>query len=180
MTLADGLSVLRLALVTPIVAIEVSPYAADINSHLVALGLFLAAVGTDVLDGIVARATGGATLRGSILDPAADSLLVLGILATATIRAPVVLIPLAVLAVRDLVVLRVRLLLASTGTALPSSAIAKLKTACLNGACAAYLLARAAFGDAFVVLFWTLLLVGVGLALVSAFGYARSARHARA
>ncbi len=175
MTLADGLSVLRLALVTPIVAIEVNA-----GDHRIALALFLAAVLTDALDGPIARARGGGRVLGSILDPLADSVLVLGTLAPGAGRGAWIAVPLAVLVGRDLAVLRLRLRLAAQGIALPASALGKLKTALLDLACVWYLLAQASAAFVLFVLFWVFLSAGVALALATALRYADLGRRAHA
>lgn len=77
LNLANRLTVGRL-LVVPFFIVAVLYYSPD-KDHLrfVALGIFLAAVFLDVLDGYVARKFGQETEAGAILDPLADKILLI-------------------------------------------------------------------------------------------------------
>lgn len=97
----------------------------------VALGAFLLAALTDLLDGLAARALKAVSAFGTWLDPIADKLLVgLVLAAFAGLYAPrwTLLVPVAVILARDLYVtfLRTRL---GGGYALAPSSLAKWKTA---------------------------------------------------
>lgn len=73
MTLATVLTLVRGGLLGPTVA-------AVLGGHwAAALGLFLGALATDVLDGWVARRTRQVTLAGQLLDPIVDKLFYLGL-----------------------------------------------------------------------------------------------------
>ncbi|MBC7105171.1 MAG: CDP-alcohol phosphatidyltransferase family protein, partial [Firmicutes bacterium] len=73
MSPADLLTLLRLALVPPFLALLFSPLA---HADLLAAGVFLAAALTDGLDGYLARRRGEATPHGELLDPLVDKALV--------------------------------------------------------------------------------------------------------
>jgi len=70
--LPNALSVVRMALVVPIV------WAIASHRYGIALGLFAVAGITDALDGGLAKSRGWVSRLGAFLDPAADKLLVLG------------------------------------------------------------------------------------------------------
>lgn len=77
MTLANKLTVARLAVIPVILAIVAWPFPG--SSALAALLFVLAAV-TDILDGKIARKTNTVTDFGKVFDPIADKLLVMAIL----------------------------------------------------------------------------------------------------
>lgn len=73
MTLATVLTLVRGALLGPTVAAVLG------ERWAAALGFFLGALATDVLDGWVARRTGRVTLAGQLLDPVVDKLFYVGL-----------------------------------------------------------------------------------------------------
>lgn len=75
MNLPNGLTVARIA-ATPLIA--VLPFVATPGARLAAFALFLAAAGTDWVDGFVARRRKQETDLGRMLDPLADKLLLVG------------------------------------------------------------------------------------------------------
>jgi CDP-diacylglycerol--glycerol-3-phosphate 3-phosphatidyltransferase len=75
--LANQLTMLRIALSVAMFAALMHP---DPASHIAALGLYVAAIITDWVDGWVARRTNSTSPFGKILDPIADKILVLGAL----------------------------------------------------------------------------------------------------
>lgn len=75
MNLANQLTVGRIGLA---LATFVALLHGGVGGHLLALGLFLAAVVTDWIDGWVARTTHSISAFGKIVDPIADKILVLG------------------------------------------------------------------------------------------------------
>lgn len=178
MSLANALSLARLALAIPIVWIGVAVPRAD-PLYLVALGCFVAGVVTDIADGMVARRR-GVTVIGSALDPLADAVLILAALFGFAMRVPSLTIAFIVLALRDAFVFDLRLRLASRDTALPAVPASKAKTAFLDVACAALLLAMATWAYVFLAIGYAALIVGVFLSLTSALRYFARARAAHA
>ena len=73
-TLANGLSVLRAFLSLPII------YCLAINSIIWAMTFIFIAVLTDLLDGFFARRAHEVTTLGKVLDPAADSIVILSVI----------------------------------------------------------------------------------------------------
>ena len=85
--------------------------------HLAAVGLFLAALLTDWVDGYVARRTGAVSAFGKVADPIADKILVIGAL-IALMRARELDIPfwgVFLIVIRELVIGGVRVLASSRG-----------------------------------------------------------------
>lgn len=82
MNFPNLLTLLRIFFVPLLVAVLVQDHARfewvglTIPSELVALVIFLAAAGTDLLDGYLARRWGQVTTVGTLLDPIADKLLI--------------------------------------------------------------------------------------------------------
>lgn len=82
MNLPNALTILRIFFVPILVAVLVQgSFRIDfgpwlITSEFLALGIFLAAAATDLLDGYLARRWGQVTTVGTLLDPIADKLLV--------------------------------------------------------------------------------------------------------
>ncbi|MFL5419005.1 MAG: CDP-alcohol phosphatidyltransferase family protein, partial [Myxococcales bacterium] len=77
MTLPDALTIARAASVPFVILL----YAWDFNGHNYwATVLFAAAMATDWFDGRIARSRGHTSPLGSLLDPAADKILVLAVL----------------------------------------------------------------------------------------------------
>jgi CDP-diacylglycerol--glycerol-3-phosphate 3-phosphatidyltransferase len=82
MNLPNALTLLRIffvpllvaALVSESLSIQLPGFA--LSNHLLALAIFLAAAGTDLLDGYLARRWGQVTTVGTLLDPIADKLLI--------------------------------------------------------------------------------------------------------
>ncbi|MBI4398065.1 MAG: CDP-alcohol phosphatidyltransferase family protein [Candidatus Omnitrophica bacterium] len=80
MNLAIGLTLLRILLV-PVIIISIAYYDGKTESlRLLALGLFLLGCATDAVDGYVARVFHQRTEIGTLLDPVADKLLLIGTL----------------------------------------------------------------------------------------------------
>ena len=112
-----------------------------------AAALFAFASLTDFADGWLARRHGLETEIGRILDPVADkalTLIALLILCVLLESASLILMPAAVILLRDSLISTLR----ETGRHLPSSAAAKAKTAILMASILLLLLAAAAQGEA--------------------------------
>ena len=82
MNLPNALTLLRIFFVPVLVAAlvqegwQINVYGVSITNELLALATFLAAAGTDLLDGYLARRWKQITTVGTLLDPIADKLLV--------------------------------------------------------------------------------------------------------
>jgi len=82
---------------------------------------------TDFVDGIMARRQ-GQTRSGAFLDPLADKVLVLGAMFALVAADAFPLLPVAVIAVRELVISLFRVQLGRQGLAVPARSTAKVKT----------------------------------------------------
>jgi CDP-diacylglycerol--glycerol-3-phosphate 3-phosphatidyltransferase len=128
MTLANRLTMLRVVLAAAVFAGVMSDSA---SWHAAALGMFLAAIITDWLDGWLARRTNSVSAFGKIADPIADKILVLGTL-LALIRHRALEIPVwavFLLILRELVIGGVRVLAAAQGKSFAADRSGKIKTA---------------------------------------------------
>jgi len=83
---------------------------------------------TDFVDGWVARRQ-GTTTSGAFLDPLADKIVVIGALAALVSAGLVSVVPVAVIAGRELLISVYRSLVARHGVSVPARPLAKLKTA---------------------------------------------------
>lgn len=93
----------------------------------VAFGLWFVLSLSDGIDGWIARRH-GTTASGAFLDPLADKVLVLGAMFTLVGREVFWLLPVALIAGRELVISVYRILVGSKGISVPASKIAKYKT----------------------------------------------------
>jgi cardiolipin synthase (CMP-forming) len=170
LTLANRLTLLRVALVPPVALLVTMD---DPVARIVALLLFLVAAITDYLDGRIARARGEISDFGRCLDPIADKLLVATVLIAllAADRAPWV--PVLLIVLRELAIAGLREFLAGRGPTLPVTSLAKWKTTVQLVALALLIVGDLVpyvrlGGD---VLLW----VAAALTVVTAIGYVRSA-----
>jgi CDP-diacylglycerol--glycerol-3-phosphate 3-phosphatidyltransferase len=139
-----------------------------------AFGLWFVLSLSDGIDGWIARRH-GTTASGAFLDPLADKVLVLGAMFTLVGRDVFWLLPVALIAGRELVISVYRILVGSKGVSVPASKLAKYKT----------LLQQLAVGFALWPWFavdhrwlWNgLLWIAVVLALVSGAQYLLASRH---
>lgn len=79
MNLPNYLTLARIVIVPLLVVVLLTPFAEDwfgISSYALAIGIFLAASFTDILDGHIARRRNQVSNFGKLLDPIADKLLV--------------------------------------------------------------------------------------------------------
>jgi len=88
---------------------------------------WLVLASTDGLDGFVARRQ-GVTRSGAFLDPLADKVLVLGVLAALVARGEVWWVPVALIALREVWMSLYRVRVAGSGVSVPARASAKVKT----------------------------------------------------
>ncbi|MBQ9299752.1 MAG: CDP-alcohol phosphatidyltransferase family protein [Clostridia bacterium] len=138
-----------------------------------ALGVFVLAACTDMLDGFLARKYHQVTDFGKLMDPLADKLMTLSVMATLLIRGIISWEPLALLACKELMMLIGGLLLYNRKIVVHSLFVGKFAQTCL---CLALILSF--FADRFECLspqpHTTLLWVGVGAAYSALVVYVRS------
>ena len=170
MSLADQLTVAR-ALSVPIVVVM---FAWDFSGHAYwATAVFCAAMTTDFFDGKLARRYGHSSPLGSLLDPIADKVLVLGtlVMLVGLDIAPAWMV--ATIVVREVLITGLRQAAIERGIVLAARDLGKLKT--WAQAVAAGLGGFAAAGAWSDRVAWWGLLVAVILTCVSGLDYARSA-----
>src|SRR5438034_11433530 len=170
MSLADRLTVARAAAAPLVVLLFAVPF----HGHdYWGTALFCVAMSTDWFDGRIARRSGRTSPFGSLLDPVADKVLVLGTLVVLLDQHVFPAWMVAAIVGRELLVSGLRLAALERGVVIAARDLGKLKTWSQTIAAAVGGLAAAgAFGD--TVSWWTLL-VAVVLTWVSGLDYARSA-----
>jgi CDP-diacylglycerol--glycerol-3-phosphate 3-phosphatidyltransferase len=170
MSPADQLTVAR-ALSVPIVIVL---YAWDFSGHAYwATAIFCVAMTTDWLDGRLARRHGRSSPLGSLLDPIADKVLVLGALVMLVGLGPAPAWMVATIVVREVLITGLRQAAIERGIVIAARDLGKLKT--WAQAVAAALGGFAAAGAWSNDVAWWGLLVAVVLTCVSGLDYARSA-----
>jgi CDP-diacylglycerol--glycerol-3-phosphate 3-phosphatidyltransferase len=170
LSLPDVLTITRAAAVVPVVLL----YAAHFGGHdYWATAVFCVAMATDWFDGRIARSRGRTSPLGSLLDPAADKLLVLAALVMLVGRDVVPAWMVAAIVVRELLITSLRLAALERGVVLHARDLGKLKT--WAQAVAAALGGFAAAGAWRDRIAWWALLVAVVLTWVSGLDYARVA-----
>src|SRR5438309_10136527 len=170
MSLPDGLTVARAASVPFVVLL----YAWNFDGHNYwATGLFAAAMATDWFDGRIARSRGRSSPLGSLLDPAADKILVLAVLIMLVDQRVAPGWMVAAIVVREFLVTALRLAALERGVVLQARDLGKLKT--WSQAIAAALGGFAAAGAWRHDIAWWGLLVAVILTWISGLDYARAA-----
>jgi CDP-diacylglycerol--glycerol-3-phosphate 3-phosphatidyltransferase len=93
----------------------------------IAFGLWFLLCSTDGIDGYLARRHGSTTV-GAFLDPLADKVLVLGAMVFLVSNDVFWIVPVAIIAVRELGISFYRTFVGAKGISVPASRIAKLKT----------------------------------------------------
>jgi CDP-diacylglycerol--glycerol-3-phosphate 3-phosphatidyltransferase len=170
MSPADQLTVAR-ALSVPIVILL---YAWNFHGHAYwATALFCVAMATDFFDGKLARRHGRSSPLGSLLDPIADKVLVLGALVMLVGLGVAPGWMVAAIVVREVLITGLRQAAIERGIVIAARDLGKLKTWAQAVACAlAGFAAAGAWSDRVA---WWALLVAVVLTWVSGLDYARSA-----
>ena len=120
----NALTVIRLALV-PVLWVLMLVYKADYW----ALGVFVLASMTDILDGDLARHNNQITTFGKLMDPLADKLMTLSVLATLLIRGMISWKPVALLGLKELIMLTGGILLYKRKIVVHSLFVGKLAQA---------------------------------------------------
>src|ERR671935_42877 len=169
-SLPDTLTVARAASVPFVVLL----YAWGFDGHNYwATALFAAAMATDWFDGRIARSRGRSSPLGSLLDPAADKILVLAVLVMLVAQQVVPGWMVALIVVREFLVTALRLAALERGVVLQARDLGKLKT--WSQALAAAIGGFAAAGAWHDRIAWWALLVAVVLTWISGLDYARVA-----
>jgi CDP-diacylglycerol--glycerol-3-phosphate 3-phosphatidyltransferase len=122
MTAANGVTAARLA-ATPLLVLLVL----RATPSWAALLFWAALAFSDFVDGWLARRQ-GPSASGAFLDPLADKFLVLGALAAMAALGQVTWVPVALLAVREVVITSYRVVVAKRGVSVPARRVAKAKT----------------------------------------------------
>jgi CDP-diacylglycerol---glycerol-3-phosphate 3-phosphatidyltransferase len=170
MSLPDVLTSARAASVPFVVLL----YAWDFHGHNYwATALFCAAMATDWFDGRIARSRGHSSALGSLLDPAADKILVLAVLIMLVDQSVVPGWMVALIVVREFLVTALRLAALERGVVLRARDLGKLKT--WSQAVAAGIGGFAAAGAWSDDVAWWALFVSLLLTWISGLDYARVA-----
>jgi CDP-diacylglycerol--glycerol-3-phosphate 3-phosphatidyltransferase len=169
-SLPDALTIARAASVPFVVLL----YAWDFNGHNYwATALFAAAMTTDWFDGRIARSRGHSSPLGSLLDPAADKILVLAVLIMLVDQRVAPGWMVALIVVREFLVTALRLAAIERGVVLHARDLGKLKT--WSQAIAAAVGGFAAAGAWSKDVAWWALLIALVLTWISGLDYARAA-----
>ena len=170
MSLPDVLTTARAASVPFVVLL----YAWNFHGHSYwATALFAAAMATDWFDGRIARSRGHSSQLGTLLDPAADKILVLAVLVMLVGERVVPGWMVALIVVREFLVTALRLAALERKVVLHARDLGKLKT--WSQAVAAAIGGFAAAGAWRDDVAWWALLVAVVLTWISGLDYARVA-----
>ena len=137
-----------------------------------ALAVWILLCSSDGFDGYLARRH-GITRSGAFLDPLADKILVLGAMFTLVSRDVFWVLPVVIIAAREIAVSLYRVFAGSKGVSMPASKLAKVKTV-MQQCAVGFALLPLTINDAtwtYIVCLW----VAVALTLVSAAQYAQRA-----
>ena len=130
-TVPNMITLFRIFLAPIIVVLLISPLRV---SAFVTVAVFLIAAGSDWLDGRIARRYNQITALGTLLDPIADKILVMGALISLVSLQKVPAWIVVALVARDIAVSGIRQMGAVKGDVIPPSRLAKCKTAMEMGA----------------------------------------------
>lgn len=170
MTLADQLTILRVAAVPVVVLL----FAWDFENHAYwATTIFAVAMATDQADGWLARRQGTSSPLGKLLDPVADKVLVLAALVMLVGEGVAPAWMIALIVVRELLVSGLRLAAVERGVVLAARDLGRVKT--WAQAVAAVVAGYAAAGAWSDDVAWWALLLAVVATWVSGLDYARVA-----
>jgi CDP-diacylglycerol--glycerol-3-phosphate 3-phosphatidyltransferase len=162
-TPANAITVVRL-LAAPILVIMVLHR----PTSWLTMGVWTVLAGTDGIDGWLARRH-GTTRSGAFLDPLADKFLVLGAMFALVSLERLPLLPVALIAGREIVISVYRVVVARQGVSVPARPLAKAKTVVQSLAVATALLPP--IGDGHPAVALALLWLAVGLTLITGLQY---------
>jgi CDP-diacylglycerol--glycerol-3-phosphate 3-phosphatidyltransferase len=177
MNLPNSLTLSRIFFVPLLVAallqrtLTVEIYGVTVSNEFLALAIFLAAAGTDLLDGYLARKWGQVTTVGTLLDPIADKLLISAALIS-LVQVGVIPAWMAILIIgREFAVSGLRSIAASEGYIISASDLGKLKMVSQVSAISLLLVSMhwTALRQAALACMWIVVL----FAVASAVGYFR-------
>jgi CDP-diacylglycerol--glycerol-3-phosphate 3-phosphatidyltransferase len=134
------------------------------DQPIVALALFIAAALSDALDGFLARRSGIAGSRGALLDPLADKVLVVMVLAALASTAQVPAVFAQLVALREGAVAALRIIAYRRHAAIGTGLAAKIKTALELAAIALLIASRPASAVSDVGVLLLALALAIGLA----------------
>ncbi len=177
-TVANVLTMLRIALVLPFALALADDGGASTESRLIALALFVVAALTDRVDGWVARRWGQITDLGKLLDPIADKLLMGTALVLLSWLGDLPWWVAVVVLVRELGITVMRFFLLRY-VVLPASRGGKLKTVLQSVAIGLYLLPLGELPAAVGVLAAVVMAVAVLVTVVTGLDYVRAAGRIR-
>lgn len=123
MTWANAVTVARV-LLSPVLFTLIPE---DGNGSWIAFALWTVLCWSDGIDGYLARRH-GTTRSGAFLDPLADKILVLGAMFTLVSRDVFWVLPVAIIAAREIAISVYRVFIGSKGVSMPASKLAKIKT----------------------------------------------------
>lgn len=126
-TPANAITVSRI-LLTPVLCTMVLNDEASLGTSWVAFAIGLLMAFTDLIDGRVARATNGFSRSGAFLDPLADKIVILGVGFSLVAVDRLALVPIALIAGRELLISALRIRFALRNISIPASTLAKWKT----------------------------------------------------
>ena len=148
----------------------------DSRGSWVAFVVWVVLCATDLVDGQLARRH-GTTRSGAFLDPLADKILILGAMFTLVSRGIFWLLPVSIIAGREILVSAYRVVAGSKGVSVPASRLAKWKTL-LQQLAVAFAIAPLTTSDA-TWLWLSLLWTAVALTIITGAQYAAAAYRVR-
>lgn len=148
----------------------------DSRGSWVALAVWVVLCMSDLIDGRLARRH-GTTRSGAFLDPLADKILILGAMFTLVSRGIFWLLPVSIIAAREILISIYRVIVGSRGVSVPASKLAKWKTL-FQQLAVAFAIAPLTTSDA-TWLWLFFLWAAVALTIVTGAQYARAALRTR-
>ena len=114
-------------LMTPFLCSMVLADEASLGTSWAAFAIGLLMAFTDLIDGSVARATNGYSRSGAFLDPLADKIVILGVGFSLVAVNRLALLPIALIAIRELLISAMRVRFAMRNISIPARPLAKWK-----------------------------------------------------
>ncbi|MGC2238424.1 MAG: CDP-diacylglycerol--glycerol-3-phosphate 3-phosphatidyltransferase [Pyrinomonadaceae bacterium] len=130
MNLPNSLTLARIIIVPLLVVVLLTTYAEDlfgISSYFLAIGIFLAAAFTDILDGHLARRRNQVSNLGKLLDPIADKLLVSAALIVLVEKHLAPAWAVVMILGREFIVTGLRSIAATEGVVIAAQSVGKIK-----------------------------------------------------